>query len=85
MENVKDREIGEVFCYHHSDRGVYLRVDNCDSADPCKGCYFDKLKKNSVLAYCEKDYKQTGSCNACLRKDNNNVIFRLVYRPKKIN
>ena len=83
MENVKDREIGEVFCYHLPDRSVYLRVDNCEAADPCKGCYFDKPCTN--FAWCEKDYKQTGSCNACLRKDNNNVIFRLVYRPKKFN
>lgn len=80
MEKMKDREIGEVFCYHLSDRGVYLRVDESKSSYPCKCCYFDKLAPYTA---CLKDYGQTGSCNACLREDNNNVIFRLVYRPKK--
>ena len=76
MDNVTERQIGEVFTVleHHPanmpDHIVTVKCveDNCWS---CRHCYF--FRNN-----CQKMRMKHGNCSATFRKDKRNVAFEFV-------
>ena len=74
MPELIAKSIGTVLRYN----GVRLQI--VKSVDGCRGCYFNRLR----LKFCPYD-DFLGTCTACYRNDNNNVIFRKVDENRKEN